>query len=450
MLEVKELFKKDTDIINKIWELAWPLIVGQFLHTLMIMVDLWFIAKLGSIETAAVGVSTAIIGVIQVLPFLIATGAIALVSRATGSEDKEAVKGITLQSLALSIIIGIATLVILYFNIDFTLKIYGTADVTVLGEAKKYIQIALLGLPFFFFNASSKSIIQATGDTKNPVIIFLVMNIMNIVLDYLFIFQLNLGIRGAALATTISETIAFVFMLLLIVRNIFNYDIKEIIRKLKLEVRTIKRIFGIGGYSVVHMITRPLTGLILYRIVLQQGVEAGAAFGIGAKLFNFVFIFLAGLGTAMSVLVGQSLGRQDFAGAEQTVKQGIKLAIYNMLFFAIPFFIFPYFLMRFFVADTEVIRVGMEYLRICYAGVIFVIFPNVMGGAFIGAGNTFPPMIASVIGNWIVKLPFAYVLSKLLGLGTSGVWIAISLSVVAEALVVLFCYRSGRWKEKCI
>ena len=447
---VKALLNKDDAIINKIWVLALPLIVGQFLHTLMIMADLWFIAKLGSVETAAVGISTAIIGVIQVFPFLIATGAIALVARATGSKNEEAVKGITMQSLGLSIVIGIITLIVLYFNVDNSLKIYGAADELVLSEAKKYIQIALLGLPFFFFNSSSKSIIQATGDTRNPVKVFLVMNLMNIILDYLFIFVLKMGIRGAALATTLSEISAFAFMLLLIFKNIYNSDIKLITQHFKLELRTISRIFGIGGYSVLQMITRPLTGLILYRIVLKQGVAAGAAFGIGVRLFNFVFIFLAGLGTAMSVLVGQSLGGNDISGAENVVKQGLKLAIYNMILFAVPFFVFPYYLMRFFVVDIEVIKVGVDYLRICYAGVIFVVFPNVMGGAFIGAGDTFPPMLASVVGNWLVKLPLAYALSTLLGLGTSGVWIAISFSVVVEALVVLVWYRGGKWKEKSI
>ncbi len=450
MQEVKTLLKGDEAIIKRIWVLAWPLIVGQFLHTLMIMADLWFIAKLGSVETAAVSISTAIIGVIQVLPFLIATGAIALVARATGSKNDAAVKRVSLQSLVLSLGIGVLLLAMLYFNVDHMLKIYGATDAVVLYEAKKYIRIALLGLPFFFFNASSKAIVQATGDTKNPVKVFLIMNVMNIILDYMFIFVLKMGIEGAAVATTLSEIVAFILMLLLIIKNIFDFKMVDILHNIRLEIKTVKRIFSIGGYSLLHMITRPLTGLILYRIVLKQGVAAGAAFGIGQRLFNFVFIFLAGLGTAMSVLVGQSLGRQDTHEAEAVVKQGMRLAIYNMLIFSIPFFIMPYFLMRFFAQDMEVIKVGVDYLRICYAGVLFVIFPNVLGGAFIGAGDTFPPMLASVVANWLVKLPFAYLLSILLDFGTSGVWIAISLSVVAEALVVLVWYRFGKWKEKII
>lgn len=450
MLQGKVLLRTEDEIINKIWRMAWPLIVGQFLHTLMIMTDMWFVAKLGSIEAAAVGVSTAIIGVIQVLPFLIATGAIALVARATGSDNREAINGIAVQSLVLSVLIGTSTLILLYFNIDNLLKIYGAAEEVVLLQGKQYLRIALFGLPFFFFNASAKSVIQATGDTKNPVKVFLVMNVMNIVLDYLFIYVFKMGIAGAALATTISEVTAFILMLLLILQHIFDMNISIVKRFLKLEWVTIKRIFSIGGYSVLHMATRPLTGLILYRIVLQQGVAAGAAFGIGVRIFNFVFILLAGLGTAMSVLVGQSLGKKDIKGAEAVVNRGLKLAIYNMIFFSIPFFLFPYYLMRLFVEDIEVIRVGVEYLRICYAGVIFVIFPNIFGGAFTGAGDTFPPMLASVVGNWLIKLPFAYGLSLYLDMHTTGVWVAISLSVIVEALIILIWYRKGKWKEKSV
>jgi len=198
------------------------------------------------------------------------------------------------------------------------------------------------------------------------------------------------------------------------------------------------------------MVTRPITGLIMYRVVLEQGINAGAAFGIGGRLFNFVFIFLAGLGTAMSVLVGQNLGKKDIKSAEDVVKQGLKLAIFNKIVFAIPFFIFPKYLMGAFIDDPEVIQVGVEYLRICYLGILFVIFPNVMGAAFMGAGDTFPPMVASIVGNWIVKIPFAYLLTRTFPMGATGVWIAISLSVVVEALIILGWFAKGKWKEKQI
>lgn len=442
--------KSNKQQIKKIWALAWPVMTGQFLHTLMVIADMWFIAGLGSVEAAAAGTSISVIGVIHVLPFLIATGVIALVSRFTGANDQENIKAITINGILLSVIIGLITTVIVYSSIDKILWIFGEANINVLEQSKIYIKVALIGVPFFFYNATARGIIQATGDTKNPVKIFILMNITNILFDYIFIVLLNRGIGGAAFATVIAEIGGFILMSLLVLKNIYSWKVSGIVDTVQLKLTTSLRILKIGIYSVLQMITRPLTGLVMYRIVLAQGVAAGAAFGIGGRLFNFVFIFLTGLGTAMSVLVGQSLGQKNLEAAEEIVKQGMKLALLNMLIFAIPFFIFPQYLMGAFVDDIEVIKVGVDYLRICYLGVIFVVFPFVFGSAFTGAGDTFPPMLASVLGNWGIKIPIAYILTGIYNFGTNGVWIAISLSVVIEALVIIIWFSKGKWKEKSI
>ncbi|SCY97420.1 MATE family efflux transporter [Alkaliphilus peptidifermentans] len=450
MIVTNYLAKTNQKQIKRIWALAWPVMVGQFLHTMMVMADMWFIARLGSLEAAAAGTSTSVIGVIQVLPFLIATGVIALVSRFSGAKDEENIKSITINGMILSILVGFMVTFLFYYSINDVLKIFGEVNEGVMAQAKVYLGIALFGIPFFFYNATSKAIIQATGDTKNPVKIFILMNVTNILLDYIFIMVLKRGIGGAALATVISEVLGFTLMSLLVFKNIFGNRIRTFIDAMQFKFNTSLRILKIGLYSVLQMITRPLTGLVMYRIVLAQGVAAGAAFGIGGRLFNFVFIFLAGLGTAMSVLVGHNLGQKDTAGADEIVKQGMRLALLNMLVFSIPFFVFPEYLMRAFVDDVEVIKVGVEYLRICYLGVIFVIFPFVFGSAFTGAGDTFPPMLASILGNWGVKIPIAYILTNMYSLGTNGVWIAISLSVVVEALVMIVWFYRGKWKEKSI
>lgn len=450
MTTIQALIKSDDQQMRRIWNLAWPVIMGQFLHSLMVTADMWFIARLGSVDAAAVGTGTSIIAVIQVLPFLVASGAIALVSRLTGADDQEGIKGVSLQGMMLSLGIGVLVTIFCFINMGTMIKIFGRADASVLMKSQQYIFIVLLGVPFFFFNATTKSILQATGDTKNPVKVFILMNVINILLDFVFITVFKWGIRGAALATITAESIGFFLMGYLIFRHIFNFNWSTIISRLKMELNTMIRILKIGSFSALQMLTRPLTGLIMYRIVLEQGVSSGAAFGIGGRLFNFVFIFLAGLGTAMSVLVGQYLGKSQTKEAEKVVQQGLKLAILNMIVFFIPFFIYPKYLVGAFISDPEVIAIGVEYLRICYMGVIFVVFPNVMGSAFVGAGDTFPPMVASIAGNWFVKIPLAFILTKYYPIGTNGVWIAISLSVVVEAFVILVWFYKGKWKEKII
>jgi Na+-driven multidrug efflux pump len=121
-----------------------------------------------------------------------------------------------------------------------------------------------------------------------------------------------------------------------------------------------------------------------------------------------------------------------------------------MIVFAVPYFIFPNVFMKIFSQDSNVIKLGVEYLRIVYLGVIFVVFTTIYGGVFQGAGDTFPPMLSSMIANVVLKLPIAYILAKGFHMGTNGVWIAIALSVFMEAIINVYYYKKGKWKERMI
>lgn len=435
-----------------IWKLAWPLMLSQVLQTLLQMVDMWFISNLGiKSAIAATGFSTSVLGVVIMFSQLVAAGGIALISRKTGENDAKGIFVITEQALALAFFVGAVLAIGCYIFSEEILYLFG-AEKAVENYAVTYFKIVLIGVPFAFFNLTGRAILQATGDSKSPMMIFILMNIINIVLDPLLIYGAfsvqGFGFKGAAIATTISNIVAFVLMFYVIVKRIFNGNIKKMIRNFKICFETIGRIMKIGFFSAIQGISRPITGLVMFKIANYSGTDAVTAFTIGGRMFNLVFIFLAGLNMAISVLVGQNLGKKDLKEAEEVVKDGVKLAIINMLIFAIPYFILPKFIMLFFIKDMAVVNIGVDYLRITYAGVIFVVFPVVYGGAFVGAGNTAPPMIASLVANWGFKLPFAMIFSQVLGWGSNGVWLAISLSVIVEAAIIIFWFRKGKWKYK--
>ncbi len=449
-MTLKQRLTLDSRLIQLIWKLAWPVMVGQALHTVLVITDMWFIAQLGSTEAAAAGTGTSLLGVIQVLPTLVAAGVVALVARYVGSHDDTMIRKIASNGLILSLVIGAMVTFGSFAWLDQLLWIFGDADTTVLDMSRLYVSIGLIGLPFFFYNATARSVVQATGDTRNPVKIFVFANVVNIVLDYVFIYILHLGIAGAAVATVLSEVVAFALMTFLTFKNVYGSSLDSLKAHVALELETVRRILRIGGYAVLQMITRPFTGLIMYRLVLAQGVAEGAAFGVGGRMFNFVFIFLAGLGTALSVMVGQSLGQENIERAKQLVKQGMVLAALNMLIFAIPFYVFPERIMGFFVKELDVIVIGASYLRITYTGVLFAVFNTAFGSAFSGAGDTFPPMLASLVGNWGVKIPLAYVLTGYFKMDASGIWLAIAISVAIEAMMMSAWFARGTWQHKKI
>jgi putative MATE family efflux protein len=442
---------KFSNDIKKIFMLSWPVMVSMILQSFMGTVDTYFIAKLGTSEAAAAGLSNSASAVIFVMSTLVSAGTVALVSRSYGEGNMDAVKKISGESFLLSAIFGIILSVICYLNTANIISSAFHPDAVVSVLAGKYLSIIFIGTIFVFLNSALRTIIQSLGDTLTPLIVFGIANIINAILAPFFMFTLNLGIKGAALATVISMIFSCISIIIVIVKKLYNSSIKQFISSTKLEVENSIRILKIGGWACLQQVARPITGMLMFKLVYEVGGPEGtAAFGIGGQLFNYTFIFLIGLSTAISIMVGQSLGRGDVDGCDKIIKEGIKLAAFNMILFSIPYLIFPEAIMRLFINDQLVINNGARYLRIVYIGLVFIVPTIIYGGVFQGSGDTFPPMISSIIANVVLKLPIAYILAKIFNMGTNGVWIAISLSVVIEAAIILVYFKTNRWKEKVI
>jgi putative MATE family efflux protein len=443
--------KKFSNDIKQIFMLSWPVMVGMILQSLLGTVDTYFISKLGTSEAAAAGLANSASSVIFVMSTLVSAGTIALVARSYGEGNMEAVKKLSGESFLLSAIFGITLSVVCYFNTTNIITLVFNPETNVAALAEKYLSIIFMGTILVFLNSVLRTMLQALGDTLTPLIIFGISNIMNAILNPIFIFTLNFGIKGSALATVISMIFSFIAINIIIVKKIYNSSIREFILSMKLEFKNSIRILKIGGWACIQQVARPITGMLMFSLVYVVGGREGtAAFGIGGQLFNYTFIFLVGLSTAISIMVGQSLGRGDVDGCDKIIKEGLKLAALNMILFAIPYLIFPEGMMKFFINDPLVINIGAQYLRIVYIGLIFVVYTIIYGGAFQGSGDTFPPMISSIIANVVLKLPIAYILAKTFKMGTNGVWIAVSLSVVIEAAIIIVYYKTDRWKEKVI
>ncbi len=434
MIQKITKFKATSDF-KKIFQLSWPVMVGMILQSLLGTVDMMFIALLGTEPLAAASIANSVTSVVFVF----------------GEEDMDSVRKFSGEAFLISMIIGGILSILCYIYTVPIIKLMFNPDHVVINYAKDYLSVMFLGTVFVFLNSAVRTIMQALGDTKTPLYIFGLSNIINAILTPLFMFPFKMGIAGAAWGSVLSMVFSLTAITFILIKRIYNNNFMSFLQAMKLEVNNTVRILKIGSWACIQQIARPITGMLMVRLVYEVGGNsASAAFGAGGQLFNYTFIFLVGLSTAIAIMVGQSLGRKDIHGCDNITKERLKLAVFNMILFAIPYFIFPETIMKIFSREYEVIKVGAEYLRIVYLGVIFVIFPTIYGGVFQGAGDTFPPMISSLIANVVLKLPIAYVLAKSLNMGTNGVWIAVALSVVIEAVIIIFYFRKGKWKEKVI
>jgi putative MATE family efflux protein len=432
-------------------KLSWPVMAGMILQCLLSTVDTIFVSRLGTTALAAASLGNSLFQVIVFFSTLVSAGTVALVSRSSGRGDGKTIRDVSGMSFTLSASIGLLVGGICVFTAGPMIHYMFNPEPAVLTYAQQFSAILFAGTVLVFVNSSLRTSIQAVGDTMTPLFVFGFANILNAILNPIFIFKCGLGIRGSALATVVATAFSFLAINFVLIRRLYKGRFWLFMRSLKLKANVAMRILRIGGWACLQNLARPITALLMYRLVTESGgTAATAAFGIGSSLFNYLFIFLAGLSTGLSILVGHSLGSGDRNACDELIRKGMRMAWVNVILFALPFMVFPGLVMRCFSQDPAVISTGVTYFRCVYFGVLFVVYTTIYGGVFQGAGDTFPPMIASLVSNAFLKLVLAYVLAKPLGMGVLGVWVAIALSVVAEAGIIVFYFHKGRWRERRI
>ena len=323
--------------------LSWPIMMGMVLQSLMGTVDMYYVSKLGTVYTSALAIGANTFIVINVFSAIVSTGILSMSARRVGEGQLNKIPELSMSGVKLSLLIGLIVLLLSYGREGMIISLlYDTNSITT-AYVVEYLSIIVLFVPFLFMNSSLRSTLHAMSNTKLPLIIFGISNIINMILDPILIFRLNMGISGAALATGISIVFASVMVLYFGLFKLYGGQLNKMIRDFfDLNMDYTKRILKIGIWDAIQQVTRPFTGILMFRIVYQVGRDAGtASFGIGGQIVSYTFIFLTGLTIAVSVLVGQKLGANEKKEVDEILKVAFKLAAVNMVFFSIPYIVFP-------------------------------------------------------------------------------------------------------------
>jgi len=416
--------------------------IGQVLYTMLTVVDMFWVGRLGPATVAAVALAGSVLGVLYSLGQVFAVGVLATASRAAGADSKTGVRESLRHGLVLSVPFSALLAVVGAPLAGLILRWFGAApEVVVAGRA--YLAILLAVLPGFFAGMILYSGFQALGDTRTPMLISLATNVVNLVLDPIMIFGWlgvpRMAAAGAAWATIISQSGGLVAMAVILHRQ------GLLTLRGPVRIGAVKTILKIGGPAGLQAITRPLTGMLMFGIVTRFGTAATAAFGIGLRLLQLMYIYLGGLASAGQTLVGQSLGQRKPELALQVSRRVLaiasllQLAVMPVLFLAAPL------LVRVFNSDSDVVRYGTEYLRVLTPMLVVLGLSTAWDSAQRGAGATRNPMVAALVSNWMVKLPAGLLFARAMGLGVIGVWLGIGLSIVMEAGILAIGYYRNRW-----
>lgn len=442
------------NITKNLLFMALPAIMGQMARTLYDIVDMFWIGKISSAAVAGVTIFTSILFMVWVLSSIIGTSSISLISQSYGSGNKERATKVIEQTIVFKALVALITMLFILPLLKTFVSFLST-DTEVIKEALEYGYLRLMFLPIMFSSVTLSTALRCVGDSKRPMIIMLVSSVLNIVLDPILMFNkvpllgikgFGLGIKGAALATCIAGSVAFLLGFYYLISGKSNVKI-SFKGLLKLNPEIDKKLMLIGLPIGIEMLAREGSGIIILKLISGFGTSVVAGVGISFRLLGLAFMMMVGIGDGSGTIIGQNLGAHKVKRAEQTSHSAVRLGLISTIAFLIVSVLFAQQIVGAFSNEVEVITEGAKMLKVVAICSCFVSITFGRGSAFSGSGYNKPYMYASLIARWLVQIPWFWITIKVLHLPFIYAALGYLAADIAEAAVISIFYHAGSWKH---
>ena len=452
--------------MNKVTiKLALPSIMEMFLHTLLGIADTAMVGVLGGYAIAAISITDNPLMLIIAVFGALSVGTTALVARFIGAKNYKDAENTIVQSLFLSVVMAFVFTALGLLLSNHIVGLMG-AEPEVFPYAVKYMRIVLLGLPGLIITFIMSGALRGSGDTRTPMIVNGISNILNIIGNFLLIFEsrtiflslpfsentiqlfmpgAGLGVTGAAIATTTGRYIATFLILRILFNSKGEYNLD--FRDFKIDKSIIKRIFKIGLPAAGEQLLFRSAQLAFFRIVASLGTVMIAAHKITITAESLSFMPGWGFALAATTLVGQYLGAEDKDNAKRGGYTAGYMAVIIMSILGILFFFFPEFFIRIFTDDPEISYYAVICLRIVAVAQPFLAVAMVFAGALRGAGDTKTVLITTGITSWVIRVGLGYFLAITLEYGLVGAWIAMVLDFAIRGISFMLLFKKGKWQN---
>ncbi len=414
--------------------LSLPATVGMIVNALYNIVDTIFIGRgIGYLAIGGLTVAFPVQMVIMAVAQMIGIGAASIISRNLGAGDNEKADHVAGNSFFAVVFLGILICITGLTFINPILRAFGATDI-LLPYAKEYLQVILIGSIYFPFAVSTNSLIRAEGNAKVAMFSMIIGTVLNIILDYIFIFPLAMGIRGAALATIISQLVSVIYILAYLYSG--KSTLKVRLHHLKPDMKIIYETVVIGFPSFARQVAGSITAIILNNSLTFYGGElALAVYGVVNRVIMFLFMPLFGIVQGMQPIAGYNYGARRI----DRVKQVLKLSLIATTVFATVSTLFgelfPGFIIGLFDNNTDLINSGSFALRIVIS-MVPIIGVQIIGAAFFQAlGKALPSLLLTLSRQVLLFIPLVLILPRIYGLGILGIWITFP---IADILSTIF------------
>ncbi|MDC1021062.1 MATE family efflux transporter [Candidatus Marinimicrobia bacterium] len=415
-----------------LWTMALPIIAGMMVQTLFNVVDIMFIGWLGAEEVTAVAFVSPLFFIIIGLTVGLGAGVTASIAQFIGQKDKKNADNCAEHTILLGLVI---TLVLSFLGIVFgeELLVLLGASGNILDISYTYLKVLLYGIGLAVFSLFFRAILAGEGETKIPMFIGLIGTLLNLILDPIFIFVLEYGVKGAALATVISQAvmvISYLFIIFVRKSTYITFNISDF----KYSSSIINTIFKIGIPSSISMLIISFGQVVMNRILINYSVEAVAAYQIVSRIDMLLFMPILGIAISLTTIVGMFFGAKEYEKLVSIVKYGISRAIYITLLSVAILFILADRILPLFSDDPEVLNIGITYLRIIILAYPAVGLSVICSRICQALGEGMPLLVTTITRVLIITAPLSYYF-YITGKPIEWVWYAQVFAILIAATI---------------
>lgn len=421
-----------------------PLFLGNIIQQLYNAIDAVVAGHfIGPEALAAIGANMPIIQIAVYLFFGISTGAGVLISQNFGARNY---KELSTVIDTFMIFIYISSIALGTLGIIFAEDLYMLINTPpeILPQSFAYLRIILIGAIFPCSYFAISSILQATGDTKTPLILFITSSILNIILDIIFVSVLKMGIQSLAFATVFSQFIALIFVIIYV--NKKSKIVKLNFLKSSFNFRVLKNIIFIGFPSSIFGIFFAISMFALQSLVNNFGFIVMAGYNAAIRIDLIATQTAQNFGYSLSTFIAQNVGAGKLDRVKKGVRSSIIMAMITCSVISIIIAIFGKTLLMFFTTDEKVIEAGYRYLIIVSPFYIIAAYFFTMINGIRGSGDTVTPMIIGISIQVVLRIVIAYILVNLKH-SPGAIWISEPIAWILGTVAITIYYFSGKWKN---
>ena len=427
---------------------AIPLLAGNVFQQLYNMVDTWVVGRFVSNEAyAAVGTVGPVVNMLIGFFMGLSSGAGVVISQYYGAKRYEDVSRTVHTAITMTLILGVLFAGLGLTMTPYLLRLMNTPD-NVLPESSAYLAIyfsCILGL--MLYNMGS-GILRAVGDSRRPFYYLVVSALLNIVLDLVFVIRFDMGVRGVAWATVISQSVSAVLVMLTLLRSEACVQLR--FGSLKLHWDILKKIFRVGFPAAIQMAITAFSNIFVQSYINFFGDNCMSGWTTYAKVDQLIFLPMQSIALASTTFVGQNLGCNQVERAKKGVAQALLLAVSTTVIMMIPVLIFSPEIVRFFNSKPEVVEYGTLLMRWVTPFYVLCCFNQVYSGALRGAGNSKAPMIIMLVSFVAFRQVYLFVMSRVwneiipIAMGYPAGWL------LCSTLTTIYFHRAQLGKTRLV